>query len=124
MAFDPASPAPPAARAAGAPVDRPRAIAAAIAGVLVALAIWGGRLEVIPSATAQPSSAARVSAAIAPSDSANSQAARSVARDRGTKLPPCQVTEEHTRRQWERSSSDACADEHAERGFSAGASAR
>ena len=58
MVSDPASQAPPAASAASVAVDRPKAIAAAITGVLVALAIWGGRLEVIPSASAQPSSTA------------------------------------------------------------------
>jgi len=46
MVSDPASQAPPAASAASVAVDRPKAIAAAITGVLVALAIWGGRLEV------------------------------------------------------------------------------
>jgi hypothetical protein len=124
MVFDPASQAPPAASAASVAVDRPKAIAAAITGVLVALAIWGGRLEVIPSASAQPSSTAGVSAAIAPPDSANSQAARSLARESGSKLPPCQSTQPQTRRQSQKSSSGACAGELAERAFSAGASAR
>jgi len=125
MAFDPPSAVPSAAPAGGGAVNGPKAIAAGITGVLVALAIWGGRLEVIPTANAQPSSATRVSAAIAPAaDSANSQAARRSARESGSKLPACQHRQPQASHESQKSSSVACAAVHAERVSSAGASAR
>ena len=124
MAVDPPSTVPSAARAGSGAVNGPKAIAAGITGVLVALAIWGGRLEVIPTANAHSSSAAPTSAAITPANSANSQATRTSARESGAKLAACQDKQALTRRQSQKSSSGACAGEHAERVFSAGASAR
>jgi hypothetical protein len=121
MAFNPSSSAPP---AGGAAVNGPKAIVAGITGVLVALAIWGGRLEVIPTANARPSSATGAGAAIAPPDSANSQAARRLTRESGSRLPACRDKQSGTSHQSQKSSSGGCAVEHAGRAFSAGASPR
>jgi hypothetical protein len=114
-----------AARAAGLDSDRSRVLVAALAGVLLALTIWGGRLDVIPRGLLEPSSLAGINQVTTVTrNSGDSQLAHRSARGAGSRLPTCQTPESRASHRSHASSAAACAHALSARRFSAGASAR
>ncbi len=114
-----------AARAAGFGSDRSRVLVAALTGVLVALTIWGGRLDVIPPGLLEPSSLAGINEVTTVTrHSDGSQLTNRSARGAAATLPACQSPESRTSHRSHASSAGACAPTRAARRLSAAASAR
>ena len=89
--------------------ERSRVLAAALSGVLIALTIWGGRLDVIPRGILEPSSLAGVNQATTVAGrSGNSQAAHTSVRGPAGTLSPCRKKPNETGQQSHLSSAAAC----------------